>query len=276
MPQAVPVLDVVDLFPELRAELLRVLRGLNDGAWQLPTACAGWSVKDVALHILADELGYLSRHRDSDGITFESHSFDGLVALINEQNDLWVRATRRLSKRVLLGLLETTGAEMADYIRSIDPQQGSHTIAWAGTGQAPMWLQLARELTEYWMHHQHICEALGIESLKTRRYLHPVLSTFVHALPRTYADTPAPLGTVVVLRVLGEAADTWYLRREEAGWSLYAEVEARPAVTVTMSDDTAWRLFTKGITPQEAAAYSRVDGYLMLGRVMFNAVAILA
>ena len=40
------------LFPLMRAELLRVLNSLSADQWSAPTACAGWSVRDVALHIL--------------------------------------------------------------------------------------------------------------------------------------------------------------------------------------------------------------------------------
>ena len=126
------------------------------------------------------------------------------------------------------------------------------------------------------MHHQHICEGSGINSLKNRRFLHPVLSTFVHALPRTYANTEAVDGTVLQLRVTGEASDSWYLLRESDNWSLYAEVDALPDSIVTMSDDTAWRLFTKGIAPAKAQSKSTITGNSALGDVMFTTVAILA
>mgnify|MGYP001473010431 CR=1 FL=1 len=57
---------IAGLFAPMRAELLRVLHGLSDEEWDLPTACTGWSVRDVALHILGDDMGLLSGLRDSD------------------------------------------------------------------------------------------------------------------------------------------------------------------------------------------------------------------
>lgn len=77
---------------------------------------------------------------------------DELVNYINAQNALWVSAARRLSRRLLIELLRYTGQH------------------------------LARELTEYWTHHQHIWDAVGRNSLKEPRYMQPVLATFVHAL----------------------------------------------------------------------------------------------
>ena len=276
MVQKIKPLDVLDLFPEMRAELIRILHSLSDEQWNLPTACEGWSVKDVALHIYGDDVSYLSRHRDEDGMTFVTDSFEELVALINDKNDLWVRANRYLSKRVLLTLLETTGAELHTYLQTIEPHEGTLSVSWAGDNEAPMWLQIARELTEYWMHHQHISEALGINSLKNRKFLHPVLSTFVHALPRTYADIQAQEGTIVELRVTGEAADSWFVRREGDSWSLYAEVDESALTIVTMTDDTAWHMFTKGISYEDVKARATIAGNEVLGLVMFNSVAILA
>jgi uncharacterized protein (TIGR03083 family) len=49
----------VHLFPEERARLLQLLHGLTE-EWRAPTACAGWSVKNVAAHLLGDDLGRLS------------------------------------------------------------------------------------------------------------------------------------------------------------------------------------------------------------------------
>ena len=53
-------IDVVDLFPGERAALLDLLAGLDGAAWRAPTACLGWSVHDVALHLLGDDVGRLS------------------------------------------------------------------------------------------------------------------------------------------------------------------------------------------------------------------------
>jgi len=38
-------IDTVALFPKLSAELQAVLQSLSAEEWNLPTACAGWTVK---------------------------------------------------------------------------------------------------------------------------------------------------------------------------------------------------------------------------------------
>jgi hypothetical protein len=45
---------VTHLFPEILAELLTLLSNLSAEEWEKPTVCEGWSVKDIALHLLGD------------------------------------------------------------------------------------------------------------------------------------------------------------------------------------------------------------------------------
>lgn len=267
---------IAGLFAPMRAELLRVLHGLSDKEWDLPTACTGWSVRDVALHILGDDMGLLSGLRDTDSPPGRFDEFDDLVAFINARNAVWVEATRRLSRRLLLSLLAATGQQWAEFALSADPDAPAGPIGWTGNAQDSMGLHLARELTEYWMHHQHICEAVGIASLKKAPFLGAVLGTFIRCLPRTYNTTPAPLDTLVKVVITGEGGGEWHLVREVERWRLYADTDLIPACVVTLDTDTAWRLFTKGIGQEQLQARIRIEGDVRLGQVMWGAVAILA
>src|SRR5215216_7652025 len=183
-----PPIDVVALFPEERAALLQVLEELSPEEWQLPTVCEGWSVKDIALHLLGDDVGLLSRGRDG----FSSPNFaegldisqwNGLLAAINRQNEAWVYATRRMSPELLRQFLRLTGDDTTAYFRGIDPFVLGGPVDWAGPQPAPAWLHIAREYTERWVHQQHIRDAVGRPGLTERRYFHPVLDAFARALP---------------------------------------------------------------------------------------------
>ena len=202
--------------------------------------------------------------------------FADLVCFLNARNGVWVEANRRLSRTVLLSLLNFLGAQWAEYVASVDPAAPAGPIGWTGNDHDPMGLHLARELTEYWMHHQHICEAVGVISLQDARFLHAVLSTFIHCLPRTYAATVAPEATLVKVVITGTGGGAWHLVRESERWRLYAEIDLTPASIVTLDADMAWRLFTKGLDPVEIAARLQVDGDQRLGRVMETAIAIIA
>jgi uncharacterized protein (TIGR03083 family) len=268
-----PVL-VSHLFPEMRAELLRVLESLTDEEWKLPTACEGWSVRDVAAHILADDIGLLSNQRDHDGQHFKVESFDELVALINGQNDAWVKTARRMSRRVLIAFLEMTGQPWHEFVVTIDPFAMAGAIGWKGSDPDPKWIHIARELTEYWMHHQHICEAVGKTSLREVRYVQPVLSTFAHAFPHTYRNTQAPIDTLV--KIVIQDVGAWHVVCEAEGWKLYAVSDLTPTTIVTLDVDTAWHMFTKGRTIDELRQRAMIEGDIHLGQVALTTVAIIA
>src|SRR6266496_2512703 len=50
-----PPVMVVDLLPRERQALLELLAQLDDQAWRAPTICRGWSVHDIALHLLGED-----------------------------------------------------------------------------------------------------------------------------------------------------------------------------------------------------------------------------
>ena len=263
------------LFAPVRAELIRVLSKLSDEQWERPTVCAGWTVRDVALHLLGDDVGFLSSLRDQDGQRAELNSLAEIITFIDVQNDLWVKAARRLSRRLLISLLTFTGQQCREFIASLDPHQMSGPIGWAGDQPDPLWLHIAREFTEHWLHHQHICEAASISSLKETRFVHPVLNTFVRALPYTYRNSIAPADTLVKLVITGEGGGEWQLVREALGWTLYAETDLPSVSTVTLDVDSAWRMFTKGIDKVTLGQQAAIDGDKALGEVLLGAVAIM-
>ena len=59
-----PPVETVPLFPGERAALLDLLESLTPAEWALPTVAAGWTVHDLALHILLGDIGWVSSHRD--------------------------------------------------------------------------------------------------------------------------------------------------------------------------------------------------------------------
>lgn len=261
-----PVLTA-SLFEPLNRELVALLRSLSANEWAAPTVAGTWTVKDVAAHLLDTALRRLSMHRD--GHTPPARTSD-LSTLVRDLNAEGVSYAQRLSLRVLTDLLEDAGDQQAAFFATLDPYADAHWgVSWAGEEQSKNWMDIARELTERWHHQQQIRDATHRPPLYDV-YLAPVIATFVHALPVTYRDVDAPAGTSVVFR----STDNWSLLREDR-WRLYSGAAANPAATITMPGDVAWRLFTKGVTRDEANAKTRVEGDARLGEVVFGTIGII-
>ena len=59
-----PAIDVRTTFRHERDLLVDLLGTLDEPEWAAATVCPGWSVRDVAAHLLHDDLRRLSRTRD--------------------------------------------------------------------------------------------------------------------------------------------------------------------------------------------------------------------
>jgi len=238
----VPILDVRSLLTEERADLLELLRGISDEEWLISTQAVGWRVKDVALHVLDVDLGWLSRDRDRDssGLLDMSGAFTHFVTALDNKNQSWVAGAHGLSRWVVCDLLEWSGREVDTYNASID-MSAPRSVIWAGHDPVPAWFDLARDLTERWVHQQQIRLAVGLEGRHAEKYLAVVIRTFIWAFPWQYQPL-AEVGTQVVLDI-GEVG-TWTLTRTDDGWKMDEGSCSSPAARMTMSADAAWRSLT--------------------------------
>lgn len=272
------MIETVHLFVPLHEELMALLGGLAPEDWRRPTVCREWTVADIAAHLLDGDIRKLSLVRDGHLVPPDRpiESDGDLVAFLNELNRSWVRAARRISPRLLVELLEFTGPRVAEFLAGLDPEAPAlFPVSWAGDSVSPNWFDIAREYTERWHHQQQIRDAVGTAPLTSRRWLRPVLETFLRSLPHAFRDVPAPDGAVVGVRVEGDAGGDWSLARADGGWRLDESRAEAPAATVRLSDDTAWRLMTKGISSSEAAARVEWAGEVELARPFLEARAII-
>lgn len=273
-PEPVPT---AHLFPELLTRLLELLGPLPADDWEAPIPRKSWTVRDVALHLLGGDVGVLSRGRDgSMQSSIEVTARAELVAALAAQNDLWIAAGRRMSPQLLCDLLRFTGDQASAYFQSLDPDAPGEVVSWAGPAPAPNWLDVGREYTERWHHQQHIRAALGRSGIDDPRYLIPALEVFVRALPMAFRGVDAPDGASVTVTITGDSGNRWTLAREGGTWNLYAEAAARPAASVTMPEQTAWRLFTRWMPAEVARASSRVGGDMRLAAPVFDTTAVVA
>jgi uncharacterized protein (TIGR03083 family) len=272
-------IHVAHLFPEILDHLIRLLRALSAEDWHKPTVCSGWTVKDIVQHLIGVEIGNISRKRDKFEYTPEApiQSTQDLVeSTINSLNESWAQATKRISPPLLIDLLEFVGGQANDFFLSLDPYKLGESVSWVRPDPAPIWLDLAREYTERWHHQQHIRDATGKPGLKEPRFLAPALDAFVRALPHTYRDVIAPDGCSMTLAITGDAGGVWTIRRDGSKWELYVGRHEAPQILVCIDQDDAWRLFTKGIDPEEVKARSEIRGDKELGLYVFEMVSIIA
>ena len=236
-----PVHDPRESLSVERNGLLVLLEDLSEREWLAPTEAGRWRVKDVALHLLDDDLGWLSRGRDGDvsGLLPTGGDYRDFVRALDAKNEQWVVGAGGLSRRVVVDLLRWSGRQVDAFYSSIDLEEPSGVI-WASDSSVPRWFDLCRDLTERWVHQQHIRDAVKRPGSHDR-LLPDVLRTFVWAFPHQY-KAQAPDGTVVGVG-LG-VGGTWHLVRSGNHWSLEPGPGGQPAALIDLPAAVAWRQLT--------------------------------
>jgi uncharacterized protein (TIGR03083 family) len=257
-------------------KLIDLLSSLTPAEWDLQTVAPLWKVRDVAAHLLDTALRKLSIVRDSCNVErVNIRSPQDLIAFINRLNREGVTVYRRLSPKVLIGMMKEACEQSARFHESLDPfAPAAFAVSWAGEEKSLNWFDTAREFTERWHHQQQIRLATNRPGIMTPELYHPVLDCFVRGLPYLYRDVDAPEGTLLVLEISGECGGRWFLRKELLGWRFVKPSVEKPASRVTIPQDLAWRVFTKGIDRDSARALVAVEGNRDLGEKVLQLTAI--
>lgn len=270
--EALTPVYTAELFPAVHAELIGLLRGLDEHDWTRPTLASPWRVRDVVAHLLDGDLRKLAAGRDEyrAGVRTVS-SFPDIVDLINEQNASGVSYADRLSPRVMTDLLEITGRWVSDYVATLSPHANAPVaVAWAGEDRSENWMDTGREYTERWHHQMQIRDAVGADGLLHRRWFYPVLDLSVRAFRRSYQDVPAAVGTVVVFDVEAEGDNTWSVIREAPGWIVVRGRISEAEACVRADADTAWKLLYNALSAEAARARVAISGDRSLAEPMLR------
>lgn len=273
---------VVDLFPKLNGKLINLLKSLEPQEWQNPTICPLWTVKDIVSHLLDTNLRKISIYRDN--YFCESgqniNSYQDLVAYLNQLNADWVKATSRISPKILIDLLDQATKEVYLVLKALDPFQPSiFSVAWAGEETSDNWFDIAREYTEHWHHQQQIRLATNRveqDRIDTRELYFPVLDAFMRALPYTYRNTNTEENTLLKFNITGKSGGSWFLLRQNNNWQLVKELSLAITTEVNIDQNIAWRLFTKGIDRQLALKDISIIGDKELAQPVINMLSVMA
>jgi hypothetical protein len=235
-----------------------------------------WRVRDVAAHLLDTILRKLSMVRDSCYVEAVSiRSPEDVITLVNRLNREGVTVYRRLSPKVLIGMMKEACEQSACFHESLDPfLPAAFAVSWAGEESSLNWFDTARELTERWHHQQQIRLATNRPGIMTPELYHPVLDCFVRGLPHVYRGVDTPLGTLLLLEISGECGGQWFLSKESAGWHFVKPTDREWASRVSIPQELAWRVFTKGIDRDSARSQIEVKGDRDLGEKVLQLTAI--
>lgn len=166
--------DELTAFEEEANELSNFLEGLSDEQWRHPSACEGWSISDVVLHLAQSEEGVIATFDHGNagmslapyvGDALENPESDGAVDAVVEAA---VRAERPDDPADALPRWQTAHEAVMKRFRDTEP---SMRLNWISAPLSARTLATTR-LAEHWIHGLDIREPLGSPAPDTDRLRH--------------------------------------------------------------------------------------------------------
>ena len=81
---------------------------------------------------------------------------------------------------------------------------------------------------------------------------------------------------MIGVTITGDAGGRWILRRENSTWRLFVDGQEVADAETTLDQETAWRLFTKGIDKEHALANSVLSGDRVLALKTLEMISVIA
>ncbi len=155
-----------EIFDDLEAEDARleaILAGLTDSQWGAPSAAAGWTVRDVMVHLMQTDEAVV-------------RSIEGLASLLQEErpagqlDDAMARAVsgEEAPPDQIFERWRTVRRAASEALRGADPNT---RYPWATNALRPGVLATTR-LAEHWAHTLDITDPLGVPFPDTSRLRH--------------------------------------------------------------------------------------------------------
>jgi len=200
-----PVEEILTDLADQHAELDGILVGLDDRGWSRPSACEGWSVADVVVHLTQSDDG---ARRSVEGGLPEGGF--GLARSGPENVDEWaermVAGERGTPPSEVLERWRATTAAMREAFARCDP---SARVPWV-TGLLSARSLATTRLAEGWIHTGDVQAAFGRPPSATAGLRH-IARLAWRTLPYAFAEAGRELSGPVAFELVGPSGQRWDL-----------------------------------------------------------------
>jgi uncharacterized protein (TIGR03084 family) len=197
--------EIVAAVTEQQAELDGLVAGLDEAGWSTPSACEGWSVSDVLLHLAqTNEMATGSARGDRARVMARMN--EGLRAAtdVDDGAALMVEKERGASGAEVFERWQTSCRDLREALLGCDP---SARVTWVAGQLAARTLGSTR-LAETWLHTHDIADGLGVGLVPGERLQHVARlawRTIPYAFQRAGEEPPGS----VAFRLTSPAGAPW-------------------------------------------------------------------
>ncbi len=184
-------------------ELDVLLAGLDEGGWARASACEGWSVADVVVHLTQTDEGAVA---SMEGRLPEGGLAAGGSPDVDDWAERMVVAARGTPGAEVLERWRSTAAALRAALAGADP---STRVPWVA-GRLSVRTLATTRLAEGWIHTGDVAAAFGGEPSNTPRLRH-IARLAWRTLPYAFAQAGRELRGPVAFELRGPSGERWDL-----------------------------------------------------------------
>lgn len=136
------------------------------------------------------------------------------------------------------------GPQISAVLRRVHLTDTTAHVSWASDRPVPRWLEVGRELSEYWIHRQQLLQAVDRAADLRPDLLGPVLDALRWAYPHRLSAIATQPGDVVTIDIDGALERRWTLVNGGHHWQFAARTSTPAVAAMRLDADDAWRLLT--------------------------------
>jgi uncharacterized protein (TIGR03083 family) len=264
---------IVDALDDTWSNIDRVVRPQPASAYDAPTACPGWSVRDVLSHLL----GFEMMLQGSPVPPFEGPWPEYVRNPIGEINEAFVDAFRHQAGVEVLDQFRDVGTKTLQRLRGLD-DDAWEKVGWSPEGERPYHRFQETRVLDSWIHLQDIRDAL-LEPADDHGVAEEiVVNRFEAALPFVLGKKmKAPEGTTININLTGRLARIIFLEVRDGRAATLLTSDHVPDLELTTPIAVFWRRAAGRIGAQAFlnASVSDVRGDRALAQSFAEALSIM-
>jgi uncharacterized protein (TIGR03083 family) len=265
--------ETIAALEEVWSATAQMLGELQPDAWDRPTDCPGWSVRDHVSHLIGTELGLLGTTAPPPPDPMPEHVHNPIGA----SNEAWVDPRRdRPGTEVLAEFVDVT-ARRLDELKAMPTERWAE-LGWSPVGEAPYAEFMQIRVMDCWVHEQDIRWAVDRPGDRGGRGEQVALNRLTASLGFVIGRRVAPSeGTTVAVDLTGPTPRHLALAMQQGRANVINEIPTEPSVAITMPAEHFVRLACGRETVDDvlASGEATIAGNEELGNAIISSMNIM-
>jgi uncharacterized protein (TIGR03083 family) len=263
---------LVDALSGVWSSIDELLGSLDEAQWDTPTSLPGWTVRDVAAHLIGTESMLAGEEAPGGEADADAERPPHVKNDIGAFNERWVEGLRDQAPAAVLERFRRITSARLEALRSMS-QADFDAPSWTPVGQATYGRFMQIRVFDCWLHEQDIRDAVARPGHDSGPCAEQSIDEVARALGFLVGKRAgAPAGSRVTVELTGPAPRTLHVAVDERA-AVVPSLDRPATATVRMPAGLFIRLAGGRVDPADHLAEVELEGDTDLARRIATSLA---